>query len=125
MRPNPGRRALVVLEPEMLRDGVEQALAVGGGFETMPPEMCDAIRETPKRKLLLHPSARPDVVIAGSDLAAELAAIGFTVVEVPAVADSPVIAYAHGAEVARVAASLRGVVELAQTLAGVRRAATS
>jgi hypothetical protein len=127
MRANRRRRALVALEPELLRNGIEYALAVEGGFELMPASVAEAIGSAGSRRLLLHPSARPDIVIALPGMAAELASLDFSVIEVPPEVDAPIVAYAGRAEIARVAPSLRAIVELAQTLGGVERgsAATS
>lgn len=115
------RRVLVCVEPEALRDSIETVLSGKAELAVMPSGLAAAMRDAPTRRTLLHPSARPDVVIADPALARALAPMRFTVIEIDPDSNAPLIAYREGAEVSRLPASLESLIGLIRTLAGLDR----
>ena len=91
----------------------------------MRPELAEAVLRVPGRRMLLHPSARPDVVIASPALAGELASVHLNTIAVGEDPEAELIAYANGAELARRAPSMKELIALVTALGGVTRAAAS
>jgi hypothetical protein len=110
-------RVLVAIEPASFRIGIEIALA-SDDVTLMPQTLVRTLEQVPSRRMLLHPSARPDVLVTTPQLASELAPMRFTIVAIDPASDAPLVAYADGAETARVPASLAALVDLVRSLLG-------
>jgi hypothetical protein len=118
-------RVLVAVEPELLRTAITSALEGTAGISLMRPEIAAAVMRVPGRRMLLHPSARPDVVIASPELARDLATAHLSAIAIDEDAGAELVAYANGTELARRTASMKELVALVNMLGGTSRAAAS
>jgi hypothetical protein len=117
-------RVLVAVDQEMLGEAISAALTAAG-LTIMRPDLAAAIRSLPSRKMLIHPSVRPDVVVASPELASELAMLHFNVIAVGEQAGAPLVAYTERGGIERRIASIDALVELVNVLAGIGPAAAS